>query len=229
MKRCLLVVAVLALGGAEARANAPADVAITVANQTRRAIAIGPHVGGYGGYVLDPGAGTQGITFGIGLYVFHRPSALTLRETVSAEIERQVKLRLAGDASLDPATVRAEVGAAVLEAIRRDPPRRTFEKPRWGLLLEGAVGLDDGGGFALRALVSRGFGPISAGLALGAAFVDDEVRFVPGAELDVRLTPIGVHRTPVFSVYARGELALTDDDEVPVVLLGGARVMLDVL
>ncbi len=231
MTRAVLVVpvVVLSLAATEARANAPVDAAISVAHQTRRAIAIGPHVGGYGGYALEPGAGVQGVTFGIGVYVFRRPSVLTLRETVSAEIERQVKLRLSGDASLDPATVRTEVTAAVLEEIKREPPRRTREPPRWSLLLEGAVGLGNDGGFAIRALGSRGFGPISAGLALGAQFVDDEVRFVPGVELDLRLTPIGAYRTPVFALYTRGELALTDDDAVPITLLGGVRVMLDVL
>lgn len=96
-------------------------------------------------------------------------------------------------------------------------------------MVEGAVGLGDGGGFALRAIGSRGFGPVSAGLAVGAALVDDEVRFLPGVELDLRLTPIGAYRTPVCSLYARGELAVTDDDEVPVTLLGGVRVTVDVL
>lgn len=64
----LVATATLAATAAPARADVTDDaiaverIAIGTVNSVRRAIAVGPHVGGFGGMNLDADAGVSGVT-----------------------------------------------------------------------------------------------------------------------------------------------------------------------
>ena len=94
------LVATAALAGtAPAHADVEDDaiaverIAIGTVNSIRRAIAVGPHVGGFGGMNLDADAGVSGVTFGLGLNSFAVPSAFDLREQIKAAVKAKLKER----------------------------------------------------------------------------------------------------------------------------------------
>ena len=240
----VLATALVATAALAAAAPARADVeddaiaveriAIGTVNSIRRAIAVGPHVGGFGGMNLDADAGVSGVTFGLGLNSFAVPSAFDLREQIKAAVKAKLKERLAeivangGTPPEDLSDLIREIATEIRERILRQlAPRHTIEHPQFGLMLEAAILTSTGGGFQTRLIVSKGIKSISAGLAVGVQRAGGTTRFLPGLELDLRLTPFGEQRTPVFGLYARGDLALGNGDPA-LTILGGARVLVDV-
>ncbi len=230
----------IAATAAPARADATDDaiaverIAISTVNSVRRAIAVGPHVGGFGGVNLDADAGTSGVTFGLGLNSFAVPSAFDLREQIKAAVKAKLKERIAeivangGTPPDDLSDLIREIATEVRERILKQlAPRHTLAHPQLGLMLEAAILTSTGGGFQTRLIVSKGIKHVSAGLAVGVQRAGGTTRFLPGLELDLRLTPIGQQRTPVFAIYARGDLALGNGDPA-LTILGGARVLVDV-
>lgn len=243
MPRAASVVVVLALATTAAAPPAEADVsddaiaveriAIGTVNSIRRAIAVGPHVGGFGGMNLDADAGVSGVTFGLGLNSFAVPSAFDLREQIKAAVQEKVKERIAeivangGTPPDDLSELIREVATEIRERILKQlAPRHTLEHPEFGLMLEAAILTSTGGGFQTRLIVSKGIKSVSAGLAVGVQRAGGTTRFLPGLELDLRLTPFGQQRTPVFALYARGDLALGNGDPA-LTILGGGRVLVD--
>lgn len=209
------------------------DIALNTVDRVRRGVAIGPQVGGFVGVDLDGGALVDGVSFGVGLYRFDVPTVLELREWVIAAVKRRVKERVAatvaggGAEPDDLSQIIDEVAAEVQSELLAAPRRRTLERPVFGVVLEGAILTSAGGGFQTRLVVSKGVSRASVGLALGVQRAGGETRFLPGLELSVRLTPIGVRRTPVIELVARGDL--TVGSGYPVALLAGGRFTLDLL
>ncbi len=230
----LLTIAAPAQADATDDAIAVERIALGAVNSIRRAIAVGPHVGGFGGVNLDADAGTSGVTFGLALNSFAVPSAFDLREQIKAAVKDKVKERIAeivaggGTAPEDLSELVHEVAVEVRNRILKQlAPRRTLESPQFGLMLEAAVLTSTGGGFQTRLIVSKGIKHVSAGLAVGVQRAGGTTRFLPGLELDLRLTPIGRHRTPVIGLYVRGDLALANGDPA-LTILGGGRLLVDV-
>ncbi|MBL8620361.1 MAG: hypothetical protein JNK64_03630 [Myxococcales bacterium] len=209
-------------------------IAISTFNSVRRAIAVGPHVGGFGGMNLDADAGVSGVTFGLGLNSFAVPSAFDLREQIKAAVKEKVKERIAeivangGTPPDDLSDLIREVATEIRERILKQlAPRHTIEHPQFGLMIEAAILTSTGGGFQTRLIASKGIKSVSVGLAVGVQRAGGTTRFLPGLELDLRLTPFGQQRTPVFALYARGDLAVGNGDPA-LTILGGGRVLLDV-
>lgn len=238
MSRALLVSSLaLCVTTQAARADAIDDAADAIrgtATRVRRQLVIGPEVGGFVGFDVDGGELVHGVGFGLAFYRFAVPTVLDLRDRVVAEIRKRVKERVAaivaggGAEPSDVSEIVREVAAEVkAELTGAPPPRHTLERPLLGAVLEGAVLTSAGGGFQTRLVVSKGVGKASVGLALAIQRAGGATRFVPGLELDLRLTPIGVARTPVVELYLRGDVAIADG--YPLAVIGGGRFALDLL
>lgn len=239
MKLALLAaLAALAAAPAPARADILDDTGLigdavrANATRLRRGIAVGPQVGGFVGYDGDREGATHGVGFGLALYTFDVPTALGLKDRIIAEVKRRARARVAaillgGGTRKEVERLIREIVAEVQAELVGKPPRHTLERPRFGVLLEGAALTASGGGFQGRLAVSRGVGKVSLGLALAVQRAGGVTRFLPGLEAGLRLTPIGVGRTPVFELFARGDVAVTDG--TPLTIVGGGRVVLDLL
>ena len=237
LRAAALTFTAAALAAAPARADvspeaaAVGELALGSVQRVRRAFAVGPHVGGFGGVAVDGGDGLHGVTFGVALYAFKITTVLDLKELVVTEVRRRVRQRVAdlvaagGVAPTDLSELVREVAAEVKAEVTGRPPRRTLERPRFGAVLEGAILTSPGGGFQTRLVVSKGVSRASVGVALGLQRAGGETHFLPGLEASLRLTPIGQARTPVAELYLRGDVAIADD--LPIAIVGGARATLD--
>ncbi len=239
--RFLVILTTLGVAATPAHADYADDAAVGLQivkgaiDRTRRAIAIGPHVGYAAGNDFD-GHGVYGVSFGLGLYTFDVPSAFDLQEIVAARIRARVmehvkKVVASGgvaptDLSEIARNVAADVKAELLgEKINR---RRTFEKPRWKLLLEGTVLMDSIGGFHTRLVVGKGVGKLSYGLGIGALRANSNTVAFIGPEIALHMTPLGQLRTPVIDLFVRGELGF-DGGKTPFVGWVGLRALVDLL
>jgi hypothetical protein len=76
-------------------------------------------------------------------------------------------------------------------------------------------------------VVSHGVSKGSLGLALAVQRAGGVTRFLPGLEASVRLTPIGVGRTPVIELFARGDVTIAEG--TPLAIVAGGRFTVDLL
>jgi len=210
-----------------------ADVSFATANRVRRSIAFGTHVGTYTGMAISPSADfATGVTFGMALYTFDIPSILDIQKLLLSQVEHLVKEEVK--------RIVAEGGVPDLEAIARKAwadlkddimgalRPRTLEKPKYGMVVEGIAQFQPVNAMGARLTLTYGIGPISLGL--GGSFLRGEMNttaFV-GPEVSLRLTPTGVHRTPVFDLYLRADLGFDEGDRPYVVTVGG-RALLDLI
>src|SRR5262245_15860796 len=67
-----------------------ARIATSAVDHVRRAVAIGPHVGGFGAIGVSESDSLAGVTFGLGVYTFDVPTVFELR----ALIERRIRIKL---------------------------------------------------------------------------------------------------------------------------------------
>ena len=98
---------------ADAFAKVAQDIAVGSLQRARQAIAIGPFVGAFVG--ASEGESISGISFGLGLFTFDRPSILQLRQIVEEKLRARVKEHIAaviasGGAAPDERDVLAKVG-----------------------------------------------------------------------------------------------------------------------
>lgn len=198
----------------------------------RRGVAVGPQVGGFVGYDGDRGAVLHGVGFGLALYTFDVPTPLTMKDRIIAEVKRRARERLGavllgGGTRAEIERLLREIVAEVKAELVGKPPRHLVERPRFGVVLEGAVLTSEGGGFQGRLVLSRGVGKASVGVALAVQRAGGVTRFLPGLEASLRLTPVGVGRTPVIELFGRGDVAIADG--LPLAIVGGARFTLDIL
>lgn len=234
MKHAALVALALLLATRPARAElfgeaeeVARDVAENTVDSVRRSIAFGPSVGYVAGATTD-GQLQAGLTFGLSLYTFHRPSmkeriVRAARERVTSRLTELVRSGHVSDLRNIPDELMADVKR---EAANQVQPR-TFEKPQLKIGLEGTL-FQEPGGFQARAMFAYGIGYASLGLNAGVQHANDLTMLVGGPELSVHLTPIGKARTPVVDIYARTDFGV-GEGERSVAFLGGARVALDVL
>ncbi len=210
-----------------------ADISFATANRVRRSIAFGPHVGTYVGAAIVPTSQlVSGITFGMALYTFDIPTILDIQELLKTQLEIAVKA--------EAARIIAEGGTPDLEAIARTAyanleedimgkiTKKTLEKPKLGVILEGMYQYQPGNAMGARLSVTYGIGPASLGL--GAYFLrggGNSVAYV-GPDLSLRLTPWGTSRTPVIDLYARLDVGF-DEGERPYVFTVGGRMLLDLI
>jgi hypothetical protein len=198
--------------------------------RVRRTFAIGPQVGGFSGYHFGTDTSVVALTVGVGFYAFKVPSVLNVAERIDALVRERLEAHLkavvesGGQPPADKTSLIEEITADIkAELAGKPPPRRTLERPRWGAVIETAF--FRGGGFQTRVVWSMGFGPMSIGGALAAQRSSGDTVLVPGLEASVRLLPLGQQWTPVFELYARGDVPLAD--ETALVGVGGVRATLD--
>lgn len=211
------------------------DVIPGALRQTRRSIAIGPHVG-FATVVDDDGNSDVGVTFGLALYTFKRPSLLDLKQRATEMIEQRVKARLAeavaaGAPPPDVKSLVEEEGHKVLEELAdelgglEEIRPKVLEKPSLKLVVEGAV---LGDAWLARVGVGKGVGPISLGVGGGVLRAGGDTAPLVGGELSLHLTPVGQLRTPVLDVYVRGDVGFFDAGKAGV-FTGGVRALVDLL
>ena len=233
-----MIAATLA-GTQEARADYQADaelvaqIARAQVNRTRRAFAIGPHIGGFAGTTLDPAETLTGISFGLALYTFDMPTILEAQEMVKRQIETRVKAAVKEALANGQPFDEQQLIRDVIEGIKREllggeVSKKTLEKPKLGLVVEAMRVVSPGdGGWGARTTLSKGIGSISLGLGVGYLRAGGENILLVGPEVSLRLTPTGELRTPVIDLFVRGEYATSDG--FGFTTLVGGRVQLDLL
>lgn len=196
--------------------------------RTRRAIAIGPHVGGVGVIDAKDAASGGGVSFGLGLYTFHVPTGLALREIVKDRVKAELRAAIArGEVDGD------QLVHDIIEKVIRDVldgayGSQSFPAPAFTVLVEGQKTFGDADALGAHLLLGFGVSKLSLGLSIAGNFPDaGKNQFLVGPELGIRLTPIGRMRTPVFDVFARAEFGVRSPS--PATVSVGARVLLDVL
>ena len=223
-----------------ARIGAPEveKIARGTVRRARRAIAIGPTVGGWFAYAPGPEATEQAVSFGIGLEVFKIPimpgvetfKAL-VQERLKAKVRQQIADRFKG-VPPEPLEIERIVGEAFEEAKaeilgEKDIRSKTLERPRFSVGLE-ANRLFESELWMTRLRLGVGVWKLTVGGSLAAGFGDDTLVFV-GPELSMHLLLAKGARSPVVDVFVRGDFAAThrdlDGDHVSV----GARFLLDLI
>ncbi|MBL0217526.1 MAG: hypothetical protein IPQ07_27085 [Myxococcales bacterium] len=243
--RVLVILGTLAIANAPAHADYADDAAVglKMAKRTfdriRRGIALGPYVGYAGGVDLD-GHGSQGISFGLGLYLFEIPTVFDIQEVLAEKIRARVKQRVkdilasGGAAPTDLREIAMQVANDVKQEIMGPIQPKTLEDPLLKVIVEG-VALLSPGGFQLRIGAAKGLGPVSLGLYTAFQRSNTNNVWFLGSELSLHLTPIGKMRTPVLDLFARGEYGydrVNHGDSParhPIVLTVGLRALVDVL
>ncbi|MFN0252652.1 MAG: hypothetical protein ACKV2T_37595 [Kofleriaceae bacterium] len=200
--------------------------------RTRRAIAIGPHVGGVAQIDAKDSVNGGGISFGLGLYTFKVPTGLALKEVIKERVKKELQTAIAtGTAPDGDAFIRGIIEKVIRDVLDGAYGSQKFPKPLVTVLIEGQKSFGDADGFQLRAMFGYGlFSKLSVGLSLAGSFpAADGAKndFVVGPEFSFRVTPIGKHRTPVFDVFARFDLGVREPQPVAASL--GMRLLLDVL
>ncbi len=203
-----------------------------VLDRTRRGFAIGPHVGGYVGTTVDPSETLGGISVGIALYSFKVPTVFTLQaliqDRIKARAQEEAKRIVASGGTPDMDALARQVAEDVKrEILGEEIRRKTLEQPKHGLILELLRQTTPVGATGARLGLTRGVGPTSLGIA--GSFLrggGNTVGFV-GADVSLRLTPIGELRTPVFELFVRADYGF-DDGAHPIVIAVGGRFLLDV-
>jgi hypothetical protein len=198
--------------------------------RTRRAIAIGPHVGGAGIIDAKDAANGGAISFGLGLYTFKVPMGLNLKEVIKERVKAEFRSAIArGEVDGD------KLLQDIIEKVIRDVldgayGSQTFPKPAVTVLLEGEKALGDADGFLVRLMVGYGVSKLNLGFSVAGSFPaadNAQNTLLLGPELSLRLTPIGQHRTPVFDVFARAEFGVRSPNPATVSI--GVRLLLDVI
>jgi hypothetical protein len=229
-------------GAARAQEPDPADataeeIARGVVRNIRRAIAIGPTIGGFSTYGLEGGELGGGLSFGLELEVFKTPVPTPgrLRELVKEKTEAKLKVIIRdrfGGVRPDAETLKRlareialEVKAEVVADLRATPP--VLQKPRLGILLE-ANYLFGPADWLVRLGLGIGVGPVSIGPTLSGRFGDETVARL-GGELAIHLLPTRSPRSPALDLFLRGDFELhardTNDDQISL----GVRLLLDLI
>ncbi len=196
--------------------------------RTRRAIAIGPHVGGAGIIDAKDAASGGAVSFGLGLYTFRVPTGLNLREVVEERVKAELRSAIARGEVDGDKLVHDIIEKVIRDVLDGAYGSQSFPKPAVTVLVEGEKALGDADGWLVRAMFGYGVSKLNVGLSIAGSFPDTAPNtLLLGPELSMRLTPIGKHRTPVFDVFARGEVSVRGPNPMTVSL--GVRVLLDVI
>ena len=196
--------------------------------RTRRAIAIGPHLGGAALIDAQDSASGGAITFGLGLYTFRVPTGLALKEVIKERVMVELRSAIASGAVDGDQLIHDIIQKVIRDVLDGAYGSQSFPAPAFTFLVEGQKSFGDANGFGVRTMIGYGLSKLNIGLALAGSFPSGtRNQLLLGPELGIRLTPIGRHRTPVFDLFARAELGVRSPG--PTTVSVGARLLLDVL
>lgn len=213
------------------------EIARIVVRSVRRAVALGPTLGGFSTYGPSREGFDGGVSFGLELELFQGniPTTEELSEIAqqkaTEKLARVIAERFAGKTP-DAATRRQllrelaeEIKAEVLAQLRAAPS--VLEQPRFSIPLEASY-LFSSADWLARFGFAIGVGPVSIGPTFSVRFGDNTVARL-GAEASLHLLPTPSPRSPVLDVFLRGDFELhkRDTNEDQVVL--GVRVLLDLI
>lgn len=205
-------------------------IARAAVGRARRAIAIGPHIGGVGIIDAKDSVSGGGLSFGLGLYTFKVPTGLALEEVIKERVKEELRLAIARGEVDGDQLVHDIIEKVIRDFLEGAYGSQSFPSPALTIIVEGQKSFGDADGFGARAMVGYGISKVSLGLSMSGNFPAADGaknQFLVGPEIGIRLTPIGKHRTPVFDVFARAEFGVRSPN--PAVVSIGARVLLDVL
>lgn len=215
--------------------NAPVleRIAKGTLKRARRAIAIGPTVGAWAGYLPDPGETETAITFGLGLEVFKIPVLPTPDNLKQIAIERAKAKIAAGGlpaAGAGEQFVREVWDDVVKEILGMEDIRgRTMERPRLTLALEANRYLD-AEAWATRLRVGIGISRVTLAGSFAVAFTDPRTSVFTGLELVTHFLLSKQPRSSVVDVFFRADFEVRNRDLANVdTFVLGTRFLLDVL
>jgi hypothetical protein len=226
----LLIATMSALGEGRAAADEEPSVRTVIegtVDRARRAVAFGPTVGGAIVYAPTPGDADFPLSFGVALVLFKVPvvpGPALIQEVVVSRLKARIGARTDLDEA-ELAEIAREVKAEVLGEMSVRP--KTFEKPRLAIALEGAF-LPRGDAWQARLTVGVGLSMVTIGPTIAGSFGDANGLHL-GGELAVHLMHKKSARAPVFDLFLRGDLGVTDATTDASTIGVGARVMLDLI
>lgn len=207
--------------------------------RARRAFAIGPTVGGWGAYAPSPELGEQAVTFGLALEVFKIPVLPDVTMIKELIVERlRVKLvamiadRFRGVAPPQDELERMaieifeEVKAEVLGQLNTRP--KLMERPRFSLSIE-ANRLFEAEAWLARMRLGIGIWRFTLAGSLAVGRPGDDTELFVGPELSTHFLLSKGVRTPVVSVFVRGDFEVTDREVNSDHVTVGARFLLDII
>jgi len=205
-------------------------IAQAAIGRARRAIAIGPHVGGVGMIDAKDSVSGGGISFGLGLYTFHVPTGLALKEVIKDRVKEELRLAIARGEIDGDQLIHDIIEKVIRDVLDGAYGSQSFPAPALTVIVEGQKSFGDADGFVARTMVGYGISKVNLGISLAGSFPSGDGaknQFLIGPELGIRLTPIGKRRTPVFDVFARAEFGVRSPN--PATVSVGLRVLLDVI
>lgn len=212
------------------------DVARENFARLRRGIVIGPRVGVAGVYPQGSGELDAELSGGLAFYRLNVPFTFEVYKSVVDRTKSLVRERIAAMISegKTPSVEEITTIATTLyheverELLGREPRRdRTFEKPVFGITLDGGYLPREGTGRA-RIGVSTGFWHVVAGLSAGA-FIGPRPTGLLGAELGLRALGGPGPRPFVYEAFTRIELPAPRRDKESPYWSVGVRTTFDVL
>jgi hypothetical protein len=252
IRASLVVIAVLAaarLAHAQSQIDAQIDqivahvtgptmqqIAVGTLHRARRAIAIGPTVGAWGGMYTSSKSLDQAITFGLGLELFKVP-VLPGPETVKALILERTKARLRQLVierfrGADTPQVELEnLARQVFEDVRAEllgenVRARSFERPRLTLALEANRAFEYG--WLARARVGVGVNRVTLAMSLATGFGDD-FRLYASPEVVVHYLTSPKPRSSVIDLFLRFDYKANRREIEGDQIVLGARFLLDLI
>jgi len=229
-----------------ARAQAASPTIETIARGTfrraRRAISIGPTIGGWAGIVPAQDETESAITFGIGVETFKVPVLpdpetlkLLVIERAKAKLKEQIAGRFAGQT---PDPISAEQFArevweeAVKEILGLENVRpKTMERPAFNAALE-VNRTFNAKAWAPRLRLGIGVWKVTLGASFAVAFGDDVYPKTPvyvGLEIVTHFLVSDNPRASVVDVFVRADVETRNRDTNADAFILGARYLLDVL
>jgi hypothetical protein len=222
------------------RATGPSaqKIALGTVRRARRAVSLGPTVGGWGAVIPSPGETEAAVTFGLGLEVFKIPivpSATNIKalvqERVKARLRQHITDRLKGvppepgELERIAQEVFEEVKGEVLGELNARP--KTMERPRFSVGLEGNRLLDSEA-WLTRLRAGIGIWKVTLAGSLAVGFTDDKTVFT-GLELATHFLISKNPRASVVDVFVRADFEVTDRDVNTDHISLGVRFLLDVI
>lgn len=221
----------------EAIAVVVKQVASENLSRLRRGVAFGPILGVAGLRAGDPDSSFDAqLTAGLALYTFRVPLTFEVQDVIAERVRARLIAHLRRLADENRAPSQDDLlseGRALYEQVadevlgrhtRRD---RTFEKPRFGVAIEGGYQPRAGAGL-VRITPSFGIGPLSLGLNLAGHLKSHPTVYV-GPEASVRLTPADGPRPTVYEPFVRVEWPTLQRDRYGVQTTVGLRLLFDVI
>ena len=200
-----------------------------VVSRARRAVSVGPMVGGAG--IVDFAAGELDglITFGLGLFVFQ--PELPSPERVKAMVKERVK-ELAMKAALTgrrPTREELEqIKDEVLAELRLETPPKTRPKPRFAFGLEGGW-QPRGEAWQARLFGAFGLGPITIGPTTAVVHAPGSTSATAGVEAGLTFL-LGKGPRPLgLQIFARGDFFVARRDTFADTGALGLRLLVDLL